>query len=1440
MGKTKQMQKTALLKRNRKNEIIKPNVKKTKQKGGRVMEEQQRRGVVDMFSRFFNPKGNKQKQPEAPPPASLISDGKFWKTEQMVFNAQLTSATEQEFRMVSETEERNRFISDFLTGSDQNRFVDCKKVLNMPDLQADNWYFSIYMILFYSQGMRKMMMKKALSWQSPKTGAKEDQYLAEFYEFMKNVLLSVFGKDTPGQASKIQHMFRNKLLPGSFGNYIKMINPNLSNPGHDSSWTSSILYYLTSLFNILKISYVHLFDQPSPNKSNRRSIYISPIDPVSGFQQDNPRYIQERYQKLMNDGFDVILMDNMGGFSEDSQRKIKNSVELMEKSASLDRISVDLNQDEIIQGELGKESYVKDALLFHSIGNASKILGANFSTIAEEKLPLGLTCQNESYMYNRFVVRVSKQRSNLSSKQSLSRDMLPCEMDLFDWKTEINNPQGMKYELQRNKCDLGISYSTDNIISQTFYQDHPRTFFFINKKYDDLRESNVNAFGNPKKRLDNAIRDANNVYDIINRNAPTVPFDTVVLPSTGLTSRGINSLSSVNKITTTDIANSTAYATTPSQMLSRSITSNTETNTNTNDSMLKLLKSKASILDDIELSKQNLMCIRRASNFSHLESEYKFDHVSFKPDKFMKDLPSVSPKMNKLIEQIRMLDQRDQMQEKRTYKHFIFSELDYGYGAKMITSALLASKVASDIFYDKKFNWKPGQNRVAYVGKERVFESEITPKRKTQIINEFNGVDQDGNRTRGNVYGENLRFLVVDRSFKEGVDLFDVKYVHIFEPTRTDTERTQIIGRSTRYCGQKNLNFRPNIGWPLDVFIYDTILQSEDHALSSILQAQTLHQLFQERSDINMEMQHFAKELQKMAIQVSVDYTLNKNIHEIAINNKIRKPLPDDPYNKYFGINVARQIGGIVPYNMRKSQHSNTSSKASSKASSKSKSKHDCNRQTGGRTAENVLLTQAIKDSETELKDFKLIKPFNADNNLDAFVRYRQYIMDNFNSGRYKWPPVTTINNLCTQNSRELTPSQEFLRHYLASFLLSENTRGKKIEYFKNGIYPNGMLIYHTVGTGKTCTAVAAATSYFQSKGYKIIWVTRSSISSSPYKKDMYDGALCHMDVRRDKKSTENKIPVKEEDRKKKYENNWMQSQGSGGISYRQFTNLLKQENQALYKEIIERDAVKKNNNKDPLAKTFVIIDEAHKLYEDDPQMPAAEKPDVDSMYKHIMNSYDVSGKDSIKLFLMTATPYTDDPMEMIKLLNLLLPKKMAMPTKFQDFKNKYLITDGDNKGKFREDKKVDFFNLLAGKISYLTREYDPRAFAQPEIHSVLAPLSTRITRQKEGISEFSVGYVRLHIADAKKVRNELVSEQEKHLHRMPSESSNEYQEWLEMKEQIEELLEKNARLIEALEQQEKNTKDKVKNANKNNEKDLSQEKKLLDCFNTKYLKMGR
>jgi hypothetical protein len=167
-------------------------------------------------------------------------------------------------------------------------------------------------------------------------------------------------------------------------------------------------------------------------------------------------------------------------------------------------------------------------------------------------------------------------------------------------------------------------------------------------------------------------------------------------------------------------------------------------------------------------------------------------------------------------------------------------------------------------------------------------------------------------------------------------------------------------------------------------------------------------------------------------------------------------------------------------------------------------------------------------------------------------------------------------------------------------------------------------------------------------------------------------------------------------------------------MSYKQFSNLVAGKN-ALYQQL-----VKKNGEKDPLRKTLLIIDEAHKLY-GGADLSSVERPDMNKLHAAIMKSYTVSGADSVRLLLMTATPMTNNPLELIQLLNLLRHPSEQLPVKYDDFSSKYLDQDGT----FSKQGSRKFLDDIAGYISYLNRERDARQFSQPIVIPVNVPLST-------------------------------------------------------------------------------------------------------------------
>ena len=267
------------------------------------------------------------------------------------------------------------------------------------------------------------------------------------------------------------------------------------------------------------------------------------------------------------------------------------------------------------------------------------------------------------------------------------------------------------------------------------------------------------------------------------------------------------------------------------------------------------------------------------------------------------------------------------------------------------------------------------------------------------------------------------------------------------------------------------------------------------------------------------------------------------------------------------------------------------------------------------------------------------------------------------------------------------TPTQDFIRHYFTPL---------------NPV--RGMLLWHSVGTGKTCSAIAAATTAFEPAGYTILWVTRTTLKNDIWK-NMFN-QVCHEQFRRDRVTA---TPDDQPGRMKMLSKAW----SIRPMSYKQFSNLVMKRN-SMYD-----DLVKKNGPADPLRKTLLIIDEAHKLY-GGTDLSSLERPDMPAFHKALMNSYLVSGSDSVKLLLMTATPVTNNPMELIRMLNLCKLPDDQMPDTFDAFSDEYLST---NDGTFTESGQKKYLNDVAGHISFLNRERDARQFAQPRIETVHVPM---------------------------------------------------------------------------------------------------------------------
>lgn len=763
-------------------------------------------------------------------------------------------------------------------------------------------------------------------------------------------------------------------------------------------------------------------------------------------------------------------------------------------------------------------------------------------------------------------------------------------------------------------------------------------------------------------------------------------------------------------------------------------------------------------------------CLRRVANWTTVKSYHKFDKSAFNPEKVESDLAKFSPKIFQLLQNIKELDEKDMKEHGKVFKHFIFSDVkSQGAGAKVCASSLVAS--GFNLIYDDSMKimsddklLKTKYNNFVLLSSTSVFDKTINAKLKKEILTKFN-------QRPDNVYGELCRIIIADGGFKEGVDMFDVKYTHILEPQLSKADLRQAIGRTTRLCGQKGLEFHPTKGWPLNVYMYDVKLPAD---WVERYGEDTLFKLYLKYYNIDLRKLELVNQIEAAAIHGSVDYELNKAVHRFelgsdegydlewlfpskggavddidckkkcgsrptkkvpvgtpvmvavyfSMNEKIPNLRSKDAKPRLFFCEILKKDTEYCARIRQAWKDPNAFIKKYRKEIAMSIFSREyiklpqytreqylrlvnyalpglIKRKKSGPREDSPLIKEEDKEmeekkeeeNEIETEEFEKARTIRPLNKL-GFLEVRNYVRDNYS--QFTWPKVK-LENLCVPSGHKggessivsFTPTQDFVRHF-----------------FTPSSPQKGMLLFHSVGTGKTCCAIATATSSFEKEGYTILWVTRSSLKSDIWK-NMYD-QICSI-VIQEKIKNGMKMPGDMASRMRLLSKSW----SIRPMSYKQFSNLVSGKNK------FYEDLVKKNGKEDPLKKTLLIIDEAHKLY-GGADLSSVERPDMNKLNKAIQHSYKVSGDESVKVLMMTGTPITNDPMELVKLVNICKPNNEQIEEDFDEFSKKYL----DEYGKFTRKGKWAFLNEIAGYISYLSRERDARQFSQPILQNVLVNMS--------------------------------------------------------------------------------------------------------------------
>jgi hypothetical protein len=719
-------------------------------------------------------------------------------------------------------------------------------------------------------------------------------------------------------------------------------------------------------------------------------------------------------------------------------------------------------------------------------------------------------------------------------------------------------------------------------------------------------------------------------------------------------------------------------------------------------------------------------CIRKTVNTLRLPFSAMPDSPKFNPADITSDY---SAKFTRLIAKIRDLDNADMQTHGTLFKHFIYTDIrESVYGAKAIASFLIAAGFELRMGWQDKYMklhgkmvktkdgetvYKPqaavpgGSNGFALLQSLPLWHTPLSSETKKTVLKAFNARPT-------NVHGEHIRMIVLDSKYKEGIDLFDVKYVHLMEPALATSDLKQAVGRATRFCGQMGLPFLPRRGWPLHVYIYNMTLPED------------AHELMMSHSGIDLALLNITNELTRLAIQTAVDYDLSYNINNFEIESALMEAADIEAVAevapaqvagarpKLVAVHTADELTDelltkctksksvLFPFTVKQMK---TVAAAQGLPLTRTRNTYcDYMRGVPGYLSALIKHTRRAPSPIPVIEDDAPLfpkpaspapSPKHAVKDSAALgaelERLRALPFSEFQTGvtglynKFRWESPVVKSGCPPKSSGKaaaFTKTQDFVRHYLTPQ-----------SPFK------GLFAWHSVGTGKTCMAVAAATTYFEQAGYTILWVTRNALMADVYK-NLF-GLVCSI-PNMEKLKQGKTLPEELGAQRRALGRTWIPP-----ISYRMFQNALEQKNE------LGRVLHAKHPD-DPLHKTFLIIDEIHKLQDGD--LSASEAADFATIQSYIHKSYAASGSDSVRPLLMTATPITDSPAGLFDILNTLIPAKEERLVPFNEFRARYTDDGGVISGAGR-----DYFQQRAkGLVSYLNREYDPTSFSQPIFETLM------------------------------------------------------------------------------------------------------------------------
>ncbi len=340
----------------------------------------------------------------------------------------------------------------------------------------------------------------------------------------------------------------------------------------------------------------------------------------------------------------------------------------------------------------------------------------------------------------------------------------------------------------------------------------------------------------------------------------------------------------------------------------------------------------------------------------------------------------------------------------------------------------------------------------------------------------------------------------------------------------------------------------------------------------------------------------------------------------------------------------------------------------------------------------NPLYQSKIKEIKSVLeKDNVIINNMNS-----KYIPYPELTDNNFNKKIYKKKEFSRYKSLidykdktyenvanmkCNNNEFELSQNQKFVKNFLAP------------------ITPyNGLLLFHSVGLGKTCSAISIAEQYLSddSNPKKVLVVLSPNIMDN-FKKQIFD--ISKYDIKSGKSTlcTGTKYPdmifdkdlLSDEILDKKIAK--LIKERYQLVGYKQLAKIVEkvEENIFKYEKNPEKHVIRINEKlKELFSNRLIIVDEAHNLRM---QSENSKKLISNALMKILQNTTNT------KLLMLSATPMYDNAKEILWMINLLLINDKRPKIKLNDIFDAY--------GKITSKGEHIFRESIKGYVSYMRGE---------------------------------------------------------------------------------------------------------------------------------------